>query len=163
MFYHKQRDGRVAGVDSDLVNQGAQPKMCFSRAGYDRDGRVDFALTYWGVGHRLFQNDNLAARMNNWIAFDLQGGGGIDRDAIGTRVRVDTVDGLSQIREVKSGSSLGAGNELALHFGLGDSQITRVLVSWLNGDYHEYTRVAVNQRCLITPEMRECENQPPSQ
>ncbi|MDE2950135.1 MAG: CRTAC1 family protein [Chloroflexota bacterium] len=163
MLYHNQRDGSFAAVDQDLFNQGAQPTMGFSSADYDRDGRVDFALTYWDVGHRLFQNDNLAALMNNWIAFDLQGGGGIDRDAIGTRVRVDTVDGLSQIREVKSGSSLGAGNELALHFGLGDSQITRVLVSWLNGDYHEYTQVAVNQRCLITPEMMECENQPPSQ
>ncbi len=163
MLYHNQRDGSFAAVDQSLFAEGAQPTMGFSTADYDRDGRVDFALTHWNVGHKLFQNDNLAARWNNWIAFDLQGGAGIDRDAIGTRVRVDTLDGLSQISEVKSGSSLGAGNELALHFGLGESEIARVLVSWLNGDYHEYTGVAVNQRCLISPEKMACENQAPSQ
>ena len=163
MLYHNQRDGSFAAVDQGLFADGAQPTMGFSSADYDRDGRVDFALTYWNDSHRLFQNDNLAAQLNNWIAFDLQGGGGIDRDAIGTRVRVDSADGLSQIREVKSGSSLGAGNELTLHFGLGDADIRRVLVSWLNDDYHEYTGVAVNQRCLITPEQMTCENQAPSQ
>ena len=68
-------------------------------------------------------------------------------------------DGLSQLRELKSGSSLGAGNELVLHFGLGDAAIERVIVSWLNGDYHEYTNVAVNQRCLITRKRMDCERQ----
>ena len=78
----------------------------------------------------------------------MEGGGGIDRDALGTRVRVVSSAGLSQLRELKSGSSLGAGNELVLHFGLGDAAIERVIVSWLNGDYHEYAGVAVNQRCF---------------
>ena len=140
MLYHNQRDGSFAAVDQGLFSEGTHPTMGFSTADYDRDGRIDFALTYWNVGHKLFQNDSLDARRNNWITFDLQGGAGIDRDGIGTRVRVETVDGLSQIREVKSGSSLGTGNELALHFGLGESEILRVLVSWLNGDYHEYTQ-----------------------
>ncbi len=162
MLYHNQRDGTFEAIEGDLFADGNQPTMGFSTADFNRDGRVDFALTYWDIGHRLFQNNDSTALANNWIAFDLQGGHDIDRDAIGTRVKVVTTDGLSQIREVKSGSSLGAGNELALHFGLGDGDIQKVLVSWLNGKYHEYTNVAANQRCLITLEKMECGNLPGS-
>ena len=162
MLYHNQRDGSFSAVAQDQFAQGPQPTMGFSSADYDRDGAVDFVLTYWDSGHRLFRNVAADARSNNWIAFELQGGGAIDRDAIGTRVRVETMDGLSQMRELKSGSSLGAGNEMILHFGLGDADIKRVVVSWLDGSYHEYTNVAANQRCLITLEAMLCDNQPPS-
>ena len=72
-------------------------------------------------------------------------------------MRVVADDGLSQIRELKSGSSLGAGNEMALHFGLGDAAIKRVIVAWLDGEFHEYTSVPLNQRCLITRGAMECE------
>ena len=101
--------------------------------------------------HRLFRNSAWEGARNNWIAFELQGGGPIDRDALGTRVRVVSDDGLAQIRELKSGSSLGAGNELVLHFGLGRASVERVIVSWLDGEYHEYTNVAANQRCSDHP------------
>ena len=157
-LYHNDGDGGFSAVDGELFSDGDYPTMGFSTADYDRDGRVDFALTRWNSGHRLFQNSAYAGARNNWVAFELQGGGGIDRDAIGTRVRVLTDDGLAQMRELKTGSSLGAGNELLLHFGLGDAEIVRVIVSWLDGTYHEYTQVPVNQRCRINRERMECED-----
>jgi len=156
MLYHNQRNGSFRAVDQSLFSGGAAATMGFSTADYDRDGRVDFALTWWNEAHGLFQNTAYDGKRNNWIAIELEGGGKIDRDAIGTRVRVVTDDGLSQMRELKSGSSLGAGNELVLHFGLGDAEITRVIVSWLNGEFHEYTNVPVNQRCRITLDAMEC-------
>ena len=120
---------------------------------------MDYALTWWNDRHRLFRNNAWEGVRNNWIAFELQGGGAIDRDALGTRVRVDSDDGLSQIRELKSGSSLGAGNELVLHFGLGRASVERVIVSWLDGEYQEYKNVSPNQRCLITRTRMDCERQ----
>jgi len=156
MLYHNQRNGSFRAMDQSLFSNGSAATMGFSTADYDRDGRVDFALTWWNEAHGLFQNTGYDGLRNNWIAIELAGGGAIDRDAIGTRVRVVTDDGLSQMRELKSGSSLGAGNELVLHFGLGDAAIRRVIVSWLNGEIHEYTNVPMNQRCRITFESMAC-------
>ena len=159
MLYHNERNGRFSPAPQEQFSEGDYPTMGFSTADYDRDGRVDYMLTLWNDGHRLVQNQSFDARRRRWIAFEIEGGGMIARDAFGTRVRVVTDDGLSQLRELKSGSSLGAGNELVLHFGLGDAQIKRVIVSWLNGDYHEYTNIEPNQRCLITMQRMQCENQ----
>ena len=159
MLYHNERDGTFTAVEQARFAAGDQPTMGISTADYDRDGRVDYLLTHWDSGHRLFRNTSALARRNNWITLELRGGNGMDLDAIGARVRVDATDGLSQIREVKSGSSLGAGNELALHFGLANADIERVLVSWLNGDMHEYIGIEANQRCLITPAAINCDAQ----
>ena len=156
MLYHNQRNGSFKAIDRSRFSDRSAATMGFSTADYDRDGRVDFALTWWNEAHGLFQNTSHNGKRNNWIAIELEGGGEIDRDAIGTRVRVVADDGLSQWRELKSGSSLGAGNELALHFGLGDAAITRVIVSWLNGEFHEYTNVPLNRRCRITLEAMAC-------
>ena len=156
MLYHNRRNGSFKAVRQSLFNERNAATMGFSTADYDRDGRVDFALTWWNEAHGLYRNTANLGKRNNWIAIELEGGGAIDRDAIGTRVRVVADDGLSQIRELKSGSSLGAGNELVLHFGLGDAEITRVIVSWLNGEYHEYTNVPLNRRCRITLETMTC-------
>ena len=157
MLYHNQRNGSFRAIDQRLFSDGSGATMGLSTADYDRDGRVDYALTWWNQAHGLFRNSAYAGKRNNWITIELEGGGEIDRDAIGTRVSVFTDDGLRQMRELKSGSSLGAGNEMALHFGLGDAEIERLIVSWLNGDYHEYTNVPLNQRCRITLAAMNCE------
>ena len=157
MLWQNLRGGGFRAMPQELFSAGKEPTMGFSSADYDRDGRMDYALTIWDSGHRLYNNVAVAGLLNNWIAFELQGGGGIDRDAIGTRVTVVTQDGLSQMRELKSGSSLGAGEELTLHFGLGDSEIRRVIVSWLDGVYHEYTQAPLNQRCRITRAEMRCD------
>ncbi len=159
-LFHNQGDGSFAAIRNDLFGAGDHAAMGFSTADYNRDGRVDFALTRWDSGHHLFQNTAHAAERHQWIVFDLQGDGAIDRDALGTRVTVETVAGQRQMRELKSGSSLGAGNEIALHFGLAEAGIKRVIVSWLDGAIHEYTRVPVNQRCLITRQRMDCAPQP---
>ncbi len=156
MLYHNQRNGSFRAIDQRLFSDGNRPTMGLSTADYDRDGRVDYALTWWNQAHGLFRNTAYAGERNNWITFELEGGGEIDLDAIGTRVSVFTSDGLTQMRELKSGSSLGAGNEMALHFGLGAAEIERVIVSWLNGDYHEYTNVPLNHRCRITRAAMDC-------
>ena len=124
----------------------------FASADFDRDGRMDIAATHEG-GLRLYRNVSVAGMANNWLALDMRGGGAIDMDAVGTRVTVETDDGLRQTREVTTGS----GAELSLHFGLGDAEMRRVVVSWLDGMYHEYTRAPVNRRCVVSRTAMECD------
>ena len=78
------------------------------------------------------------------------GGGDVNRDAIGARVMITTDGGRQLLQEVKSGSSLGAGNDTALHFGLGESTIRELQVRWPNGAEETLSDVAVNQFLEVT-------------
>jgi hypothetical protein len=57
----------------------------------------------------------------------------VNRDAVGARVYLTTTDGHTQMREVMAGSSLGAGNDLALDFGLGEAGASGLRVKWPDG------------------------------
>ncbi|HET6445983.1 MAG TPA: ASPIC/UnbV domain-containing protein, partial [candidate division Zixibacteria bacterium] len=96
--------------------------------------------------YRLYRNLAIGTGANNWLTIRLDGeGGSFSRDAIGTRVYLSTDDGQTQMQEVKSGSSIGAGNDLALHFGLGAADVTSVLVRWPDGITETLTDVPVNR------------------
>ena len=86
---------------------------------------------------------------HNWISIRLTGSveknGPVNRDAIGTRVYLHTSDGQFQMQEVRSGSSLGAGNDIALYFGLGESDIESVFVQWPDGRERIFVNVPINQ------------------
>lgn len=71
----------------------------------------------------------------------LVGSGPVNRDAIGTRVYVTANTGLTQMQEIKSGSSIGAGNDTALHFGLGEVTVEQVKIIWPDGLTRVYENV----------------------
>ena len=74
----------------------------------------------------------------------------MNRDAIGSRVRVTTADGQTRMQEVICGTSLGAGSELSLHFGLGDhEQISELEIIWPDGLRQSFSDVAGNQRVAL--------------
>ena len=54
-------------------------------------------------------------------------------------------DGRTQMQEIKSGSSIGAGNDLALHFGLGETSVLSATVRWPDGSEETFDEVPVNQ------------------
>ena len=114
-------------------------------ADYDRDGLVDFVMGNWNEGYRLYRNTGAEGKGNNWLNVRLRGGGAINRDAIGSRVYLKTDDGRELMQEVKAGSSLGAGNDMALHFGLGAAAVSELRVRWSNGAEARLTDVSVNQ------------------
>ena len=122
-----------------------QPSMGLAYADYDRDGLLDFVLGNWNEGYVLYRNTGALGRSNNWINIRLTGGADINRDAIGSRVYLSTDDGRTLMQEVKCGSSLGAGNDTALHFGLGEAGIREILIRWPNGVEETLTGVAINQ------------------
>jgi enediyne biosynthesis protein E4 len=158
MLYHNDGDGTFTPLKQFLFMDKAYPTMGFSTADYNKDGFVDFIVTHWNDKHRLYLNTGYQNDKNNWIAIQLQGSGDITRDALGSRVYVETSDGRTLMQEVKSGFSLGAGNDTTLHFGLGETTIERIVIYWLNGEEDEYTDIQVNQYCLINQNESICES-----
>ena len=102
-----------------------------SYADYDQDGAVDFIVGNRGTRHDLYRNRGKPGQ--HWLLVELHGAGPVNRDAVGTRVRVLTTAGQILMRQVKLGSSVASGNSLRLHFGLGEDGIDSVEVRWPDG------------------------------
>ena len=68
-----------------------------------------------------------------------------NRNGIGARVKVVT-DAISQIREVKSGSSYLSQSDMRLHFGLGETSVaTLIEIRWPNGLIERFKNVKADQ------------------
>jgi hypothetical protein len=140
-LFHNNADGTF----TDVWFGENKPTVGFAAADYDNDGWLDFIVTDWNAGFKLFHNQGAALTGHRWLTIRLQGWGRIDRDAVGTKVYLTTDDGQTQFQEVINGSSLGAGNDTALHFGLGKAGIATVTVEWLNGEIDTFTDIGTNQ------------------
>lgn len=137
-FFVNNRDGTFRAF---APGGEARPTMGIARADYDNDGRVDLVLGNWNEGYRLWRN--MASTEHAWLGLHLRGGGPVNRDAIGARVTVTTADGLARMSEVRSGSGLGAGDDIRLHFGLGDARSAEVRILWPDGSEQILQDVAV--------------------
>jgi len=98
----------------------------------NNDGQQDLITLNPGTaGQTVSIYENISTTGNHWLTLRLRGDGRvINRDAIGAVVRV-TAGGLTQIRQVTSGSSTTATEDLRLHFGLGaTTQVDEIEVLW---------------------------------
>ena len=142
LLYRNDGDGAFSPVPlGDDTDEHAT--MGFAYADYDDDGRVDFVQGNWNEGYALYHNDSSAE--SNWLTVDLVGDGTVNRDAAGARVYLTDSDGVTQMREVILGSSLGAGNDPRLHFGLGAATVDTLSVVWPNGLKQTFQQVPHNQ------------------
>ena len=99
-------------------------------ADFDNDGDGDIALSNMAGPAILLRNDG--GNRSSWIGFDLEGAG-LNRDAIGARVRVEA-GGLSQVEEVRGAVGIGSFGDLRLQFGLGEAErVDRVEIRWPTG------------------------------
>ncbi len=128
-------EGVVAFEDVSDVSGASLPARSFGVAtcDYDADGWVDLVVGDIFEEYRLFRNLGEAGAGNHWLSIRLEGGGPVNRDAIGTRVELTLEGGAVLTRQVKSDSSLGSGNDLALHFGLGGATPESARVVWPDG------------------------------
>ena len=93
----------------------------------DNDGGVDIVVTN-GEGQPLLLRNVMPDR-KNWLSVALENSGP-NRQAIGARVTVVTAGGR-QVRDVTTGGSYLAANDVRLHFGLGvETQVQYVDVRW---------------------------------
>ncbi len=133
-LFRNRQDGSFADATPAAWLDAPSASMGLAYADYDRDGLLDFVLGNWNEGYALYRNTGAEGISHNWISLRLEGGGDINRDAVGSRVYVTTETGQTYMQEVKCGSSLGAGNDTALHFGLGKAAISEIRVRWPNGE-----------------------------
>jgi enediyne biosynthesis protein E4 len=129
-LFRNNRDGTFGDVSKAALGE-TRASLGFAYADYDNDGRLDFVLGNWNEGYRLYHNEGDFG--HHWLSVRLTGAGAVNRDAVGSRVFVTTTDGRVQMQEVICGSGLGAGNDLALYFGLGKAEVAEVKVVWPNG------------------------------
>ena len=113
----------------------------------DNDGDVDIVVSNLKDLPTVLRNDSDNA--SQWLGVKLIGTH-CNRDAIGTRVTVVS-GGLTQMREVKSGSGYLSQNDLRLHFGLGNSMsVDTLTVRWLCGRVQTLQNVEANQILVIS-------------
>ena len=116
-------DGRAVAL-ADLSNRGA----------------LDIIVANQRGPLRLYRNTVRPDR--HWIAFDLEGTAS-NRSAIGARVELHW-DDQRQVQEVSGGSGFSAQNQRRLHFGLGASAASRVVIRWPSGRIQTLERPAID-------------------
>jgi hypothetical protein len=116
-------------------------------ADLDGDGALDLVTAAWNAPLRVWHNRGVPAG-HHWLAVALRGRGG-NRAAIGAVVEV-VVDGVTQTCFHTQRPSLGAGGDLACHFGLGmHDAIDALRVIWPDGGSTDVTPPDVDRRIVV--------------
>lgn len=149
-LFRNRGDGSFADVSDRSGTSTGLATFGVATADYNGDGRPDLAVGDFGVGYRLFANAGAYGQENGRLKVRLQGAAAVNRDAVGARVKITTSDGRSQMRDVRIGSSLGAGSDTALLFGLGVSGPVRMSVTWPDGRVQSFTDVPANSTVNLT-------------
>jgi len=135
------------------IGRSAGPGFALEKVGrglavgdFDNDGDLDLLVTNNGQTADLLRND-LANHVNALLVRLV--GTGMNRDAIGARVRV-TTGSVTQRRDVLAGSSYLSQNDLRLHFGLGAAKEADALeVRWPSGKMETLRGVPAGQIVTI--------------
>jgi hypothetical protein len=112
----------------------------------DNDGDLDLLVTNNGDRPNLLLNDGGNAA--NAVLVQAVGTTS-NRDGIGSRLTL-TAGGLRQLREVQSGSSYLAQNDLRAHFGLGRAESAeRLEIRWPDGSTEVVEDLPANHRVTV--------------
>jgi hypothetical protein len=112
----------------------------------DNDGDPDLLINNCNQTADLLRN--VSSTGNNWLSIKTVGTQS-NRDGIGARLVLKTGE-LTQIREVKAGSSYQSQNDLRVHFGLGKaSRVDRLELRWPSGAVDVLENIKVNQLLTI--------------
>ena len=124
---------------------------------YDADGAPDLFMVNFGEAVSLVRNEYGGRTSNHWLIIDVEGAGplagGSNKDGVGAKVKVTTPDGVEQHYEVRSGSSLGGGDDVAAYFGLGLNTTADVEITWPSGVVQTLTGVAADQRLNVVEDV----------
>ena len=133
-LFRNNQDGTFADATPTAWIEEPWPALGFAYSDFDRDGWLDYVVGEWRRGYALYRNQAVTERENRWLTLRLEGAAGVNRDAVGTKVRVETNRDVHMFQEVKIGSSLGSGHDTALHFGFGPfREPVAIHIQWPDG------------------------------
>ena len=147
LLFRNNRDGTFDEVSIDSGSGMRLEKVSrgFAYSDYDNDGDLDLLVTNLKGSPDLLQNEG---NQNTWLSLKLIGTRS-NRDAIGAQVKV-TIGDLTQIREVRSGSSYLSQSNMRLHFGLGKHRrIDRIEIRWPSGLQEHLEGIEPNQTLML--------------
>jgi enediyne biosynthesis protein E4 len=142
-LFKNNGDGTFSDISETALESNNKASKGIAYADYDRDGKLDFVVGDWNSGYRLYHNQD--PNTNNWLAITLVGSGEISRAAVGAKVYVTSSDNHTQTQHVICGSGLGAGNDMTLHFGLGQATVKEIVIVWSNGEEQRLENIEANQ------------------
>jgi len=146
----RNRSGHFEDVTDSAGSDFQQPAMHRGVvfADFDRDGRIDAAVTALNAPIELWWNrtpqDNPA---RHWLQLRLTGRKS-NRSAIGTEVRCNA-GGRLQVRTVSGSVGYASTSDLTMHFGLGEVTRAAVEVRWPSGKVQSLGEVEADKRVAI--------------
>lgn len=116
-------------------------------ADFDRDGRLDVAVTALNAPMELWWNRTPETPARHWLQMRLNGRKS-NRSAIGAEVRLHA-GGREQVRTVSSCVGYASSSDLTVHFGLGDATKATVEIRWPSARTQKLGEIAANQRMQV--------------
>ncbi len=113
-------------------------------ADFDRDGRIDAAVTALNAPIELWWN---RSPQRKWLQLRLQGRRS-NRSAIGAEVTCKTAS-RTQTRLVTNTVGYASSSDLTVHFGLDGDSKASVKIRWPSGTVQELGEVTANQRVRV--------------
>lgn len=144
------QDGRLENITSgsglDVLANSRSAAFFDS----DGDGDLDVVLNNFQDRAHLFEN-RVDMGAKHWLAIRLTGAPeqGINRDAIGARIRVRTPAGEHIWREVHGSSGYLSVHPKEQHFGVGLAERVDVEIRWPNGEVQTLSALEVDRRYAV--------------
>ena len=148
-LFHNKGDGtylEVSQTSGEYFSEHLVGRAAAS-ADYDNDGDIDIVILNSNQRAVLLRNEG--GNKKNWLSVKLVGTRS-NRDGIGTKVKIVS-DEVTQIAEVKSGSSYASGSDTRLLFGLDKvKEVESIEIMWQSGSLQNLGKTDVNQMMTIT-------------
>lgn len=148
-LFHNNGDGTYTEVSqtSGTYFSEALVGRAAASADYDNDGDIDIVIMNSNQRAVLLKNEG--GNRKNWLGVKLVGTQS-NRDGIGAKVKLLSGN-ITQIAEVKSGSSYASGSDLRLLFGLNNAEeVDSIVIEWPNGIGQKLEEIPVNQTLTIS-------------
>ncbi len=148
LLFHNLHDGKFAEVSKEVGLRvlAARSARGGAYCDYDNDGDLDLLISDIDDSPQLLEN--VGGNQGNWLELRLLGSIS-NRDAVGAKVKVTAAD-LVQYDHVRAGGSFISGNDLRLHFGLGEhTLVDSVEIQWPSGGTDSLNNVKPNQILMV--------------
>ena len=148
-LFHNNGDGTYTEISqtSGAYFSEALVGRAAASADFDNDGDIDIVVMNSNQRAVLLKNEG--GNQKNWLGVKLVGTQS-NRDGIGAKVKLLSGN-VTQIAEVKSGSSYASGSDLRLLFGLNKvEKVDSVVIEWPSGIVQKLENVPINQILTIS-------------